>query len=227
MHETSKKLKWSSSIFCIIERIWRKISLKKFIRYRAWCKYRKIKSSWDRYWVMRMKFTKTRMKFTTWSHLSIIKEVIIEIIYRTIIFCSSSIHCLISKNLKNVLRSIKTNTSRNRAFNLSSSDKFIDLIVCSLRLRLTSISIFRINWIQVKKCIIILLKNWCKMFIMIISWIFTKWWFQTKFVISWTQSSSFEFTTRNRCRWICLWVNSWVRSDHFLFRFFRFFDDTW
>jgi hypothetical protein len=117
------------------------------------------------------------MKFTAWNYLSIIKKVIIEIICRTIIFCSSSIHCLISKNLKNVLRSIKTNTFQNQTFNWLNSDKFIDLIVCSLRFRLTSISIFKINWIQIKKCIIIFLKNWCKMFIMIISWIFTKWWF--------------------------------------------------
>jgi hypothetical protein len=176
---------------------------------------------------MSMKFTKARIKFTAWDHLSIIKKVIIEIICDTIIFCSLSIHCLISKNLKNVLKSIKTDASRNRASSLSSSDKLIDLFVCSLRFLLASISVFRINWIQFKKCIIISLKSWCKMFIMIISWIFTKWWSQTKFVISWIQSSFFEFTTRNRCRWICLWVNSWVRSDHFFFRFFRSFDDTW
>jgi hypothetical protein len=84
------------------------------------------------------------------------------------------VHCLISKNFWKIFRSMKEEIFRNRAFNLSRSDKSIIRIVCSLRLRLIDIFFFRRDWIQIKKCIIILLNSWCKMSIIIISWMLTK-----------------------------------------------------
>ncbi len=73
-----------------------------------------------------------------------------------------------------IFRSIKEEIFRNRTFNLSRSNKSIIRIVCFLRLRLIDIFFFKRDWIQLKKCIIMFLNNWCKMSIIMISKILIK-----------------------------------------------------
>jgi hypothetical protein len=89
-------------------------------------------------------------------------------------FCFFFVHCLISENFWKIFRSMKEKIFRNRAFNLSKSDKSVTRIVCSLRFRLIDIFFFRRDWIQIRRCIIIFLNNWCKMSIIMISWMLTK-----------------------------------------------------
>jgi hypothetical protein len=147
-------------------------------------------------------------------------------ICRTMIFYSFFVHYLISKNFWKIFKSIKKKTFRNRTSNLSKSDRLIIRIICFLRFRLIDISFFKKYWIQLKKCIIMLLNSWCKISIIMISWILIKKKFQTKFFVSWTHFSSREFNFSICCRRICSCMNSCVRNDQSSSRFFRAFDDT-
>jgi hypothetical protein len=142
------------------------------------------------------------------------------------IFCSFFIHCLISENFWKIFRSMKEEIFRNRTFNLSRSDKSVFRIVCFLRFRLIDIFFFRKDWIQIKKCIIIFLNSWRKMSIIMISWMLTKKYFQTKLIVVWIQSSCRESKSSIRCRRLCFCINSWMRSDQRFSRFFRVFENT-
>ncbi len=57
-------------------------------------------------------------------------------IYFIIVFCFTSIHCFTFEKLKNVFNSMNDETFLNRVSNLSSSDKFLNLIEKFFRFRL-------------------------------------------------------------------------------------------
>ncbi len=206
-----KKLKCSFSFSWANCRVSRKTLLKKLTRKSVWFRYRRICSSYKRYWVIKMKSTKTRTKFTAWNHLSIYNEVITRMICFIIIFCFTSIHCFTFEKLKNVFNSMNDETLLNRVSNLSNSDKPLNLIEKFFRFRLTNRWIFNKNFIQINKCIIIFFINWWRMFIIMISCILIKLCFQMKFLTSWIQSF-FHFAI-SLFRWwrICLLINLWVR----------------
>jgi hypothetical protein len=222
-----EKLKCSSSFSWANCRVSRKTLLKKLTRKSVWFRYRRVCSSCERYWAIRMKSTKTRTKFTAWDHLSINNEFITRMICLIIVFCSTSIHYFTFEKLKNVFNSVNDETLLNRVSSLSSSDKSLNLIETFFRFRLTDRWVFNKNLIQIKKCIIIFFINWWKMFIIIVSCILIKLCFQTKFFISCIQSF-FRFAIPLFRWWrICLLINSWVRYDYFFFKFSRSSKDIW
>ena len=61
-------------------------------------KYVNIISSCNRYWAINTKFIIARTKFRTLLHWMMKNKIIIDIICRTIVFCSTSIHCLTFEN---------------------------------------------------------------------------------------------------------------------------------
>jgi hypothetical protein len=109
-------------------RVSRKTFWKKLTRKNVWFRYRRVCSSCERYWAIKMKSTRTWTKFTTWNHLSINNEIITKMICLIIVFCSTSIHCFTFEKLKNVFNSVNDETLLNRVLSLSSSDKSLNLI---------------------------------------------------------------------------------------------------
>ena len=66
-------------------------------------KYVSVVSLCDQYWAINTKFIIAQTKFRTLFYWIMKNKIIIDIIYRTIVFCSTSIHCLTLENFENVL----------------------------------------------------------------------------------------------------------------------------
>jgi hypothetical protein len=213
-----KKLKSSSFVFLFNERCDRNIDLNAFIRWSACFKYYKMLSLCERYWVNNTKSMSVLIKFTICDHLFMNNDVNIDINCRTIVFCSIFVHCLTRLKWLNIFNFVKNVTHLKRAssrFNSLDRFRFFDI----------EISVFNNDLIQFNKCMIMFFNNWWKTFIIMISWMFIKSWFQTKFLISWIQRSLILFMFSIYCWRNWIRVDSWIRRNHVFSRFSFSFEE--
>ena len=146
-------------------------------------------SSRNQYWINIMNWMKIQKKFKMWNYLLINKSIIIDMNWRTIVFCSISVHCFTLKIFENFFISINFEIFRKRAFNIFNSKKLTILWKSNFCLWIVNISNFNNYLIHVIKCMIIFFNNWWNTSIIMILWMLTKWCFQTLFRISCIQFS--------------------------------------
>ena len=139
-------------------------------------KYWRMNSSWKQYYASMIKSINARMNFNACDHLRKSKNVMTNNNYRTMTFCFTLIHCCISKNRLNFFKFVNFETCRKRASNWSISKNYFNDVFFSWFFRFLLASIFCRNnsWIQLSKCMIMFLKNWCNKSIVIVSWMLIK-----------------------------------------------------
>ena len=153
-------------------------------------KYVSVVSSCNQYWTINTKFITARAKFRTLLHWMMKNEIIIDIICRTIVFCSTSIHCLTFEKCWKRFNFVNSEIRRNRAFNWFKSKHVDVFFAIFFRLQKIDISVFKNALIQFIKYIIAFLNSWCSTFVMIVLWTSIKKNFQAKFFSSWIHWSS-------------------------------------
>jgi len=158
--------------------------------------------------------------------------VTIAISWCTIVFCLTLIHYFMNRKSWKRLSSEYEKTTWNLWFNCTSCIMFA--IVCEshflLRLIIDVIFLMIISshWI---KYITVLFNNWCKMLIIMMTWILISSCFQTKFCTECIHLTSRLIFALERefFSWCLIWVNvlSCIQDSQIVCRLSRWFDEMW
>ena len=140
-------------------------------------------------------------------------------IYWTIVFCSTPVHCFTAENFVNCFKPVKSGIWQKRTSNLSTLERFKYLTLLLFCLRAAGISNLNSFFIYPNRCMTIFFNNWWNTSTIIVSWMLTSSWRHAKFFIWWTQFLLSFGSRLARYRSICCRVKLCVYSGHFSSRF--------
>ncbi len=156
----------------------------------------------------------------------------IAISWCIIVFCLTSIYCFTNKKSWKCFSSEYEKTTWNLWFNYTSC--VVSAIVCEsyflLRLIIDVIFLMIISshWI---KYITVLFNNWCKMSIIMMMWILTSSYFQTKFCTECTHLTSrlISALKHELFSWCLIWINVLlcVWAFQIVCKLSYWFNETW